>query len=243
MIRINLLPDIKRDYLKAKHDQARVVGISILAILIAGGATVLLALWVYAVQNIHINLLTQNISDTNKEIRQIEDIDKYVTVQNQLANLSSLHDDKNDFSRLIDILPILNPRTPNNVRLSSLTVDDTLGTIGLEGQTSSFSGLITFRDIMQNAEAEYHISQEADAAVVKTKLFSEVTILEQGMGRTQDGSVVVGFRISAKYDPAVFKTRSRNVNITVPKLETTPSKQDAPDIFTADRIEQGEGGQ
>lgn len=238
MIRINLLPDIKRDFLKARRDQARVVGISILAILIAGGVTVLLALWVYAVQNIHINLLTQNITDTNNEVRKIKDIDKYVTVQNQLSNLLSLHDDKNDFSRLLDILPTLNPRTPNNVRLSSLNIDDALGTISLEGQTGSFSGLITFRDIMENAAVEYRVGL-VDSEPIKGKLFSEVAIVEQGMGKTQDGSVVVGFKISAKYDKAAFKSNSRDVSVSVPKLDTTPSKQDTPDIFTADTIEPG----
>lgn len=243
MIRINLLPDIKREFLKAKHDQARVVGISILSIVVAGGATALLALWVYAVQNIHINLLTQNITDTNNEIRQIKDIDKYVTIQNQLANLSSLHDDKNDFSRLLDILPTLNPRTPNNVRLSSLTVDDALGTINIEGQTGSFTGLITFRDIMQNADVEYRAGSSDDTDPIKGKLFSEVLILEQGLSKTQEGAVVVGFKISAKYDKMVFRFNSSDVNVSVPKLETTPSKQDAPDIFTADTLDQSGGGQ
>lgn len=234
MIRLNLLPDIKRDFLKAKRDQARVVSFSILAVFVAAGVTVALAVWVYAIQQGWSNLLTQNIKDNVAEIQKITDIDKYVTVQNQLANLSNLHDGKNDFSRLMTILPILNPKSPNNIKLSSINLEDEQHTITMEGQTADFTGLVTFRDILENAQVEYRASA-SEAKTVKDKLFSDVKIIDQGMSKTTSGSSVVGFKIVVTYNLAAFKNSSKDVTVTVPKLDTTPSKQGSPDLFTSDK--------
>lgn len=234
MIRLNLLPDIKRDFLKAKRDQARVVSFSILAVLVAAGVTVALAVWVYGIQQGWSNLLTQNIKDNVAEVQKITDIDKYVTVQNQLANLSNLHDGKNDFSRLMTILPILNPKSPNNIKLSSINLEDEQHTITMEGQTADFTGLVTFRDILENAQVEYRASA-SEAKTVKDKLFSDVKIIDQGMSKTTSGSSVVGFKIVVTYNLAAFKNSSKDVTVTVPKLDTTPSKQGSPDLFTSDK--------
>ncbi len=238
MIRLNLLPDIKREYLKARRAQAQVIGWAILLSMIAIGLTVALALWVYVAQNLHKTLLTNSINDKQAELIKITDIDKYVTIQNQLANLSSLHDGKNDFSRLFSILPILNPKAPNNVSLTSVDVDDETHTIIFQGEAADFSGLVTFRDIMENAQAEYRVTSEANETT-KEPLFSELTILEQTMSKTSDGLRVVGFKISAVYNQAAFLHSSRDVNVTIPKLETTPSKQDSPNLFAESTAAEG----
>ncbi|HMR72918.1 MAG TPA: hypothetical protein PKD68_02820 [Candidatus Saccharibacteria bacterium] len=240
MIHLNLLPDVKREFLKAKRDQARVISVAILSVLVVGGVTVALAVWVYAVQNIHIGLLSQNIKDNAAKIEAIPDVNKYVTLQNQLANLSKLHDGKNDFSRLLTILPTLNPKSPNNVALASVTLGTEESTISLEGRVSDFTGLITFRDILQNAELEYRTDIE-DSEVIKEKLFSEVAILEQGLSKTAEGNAVVSFKIIVRYNPAAFINSSKDVTVSVPKLETTPSKQGSPDLFTSDNTTSQEG--
>lgn len=239
MIHLNLLPDVKRDFLKAKRDQARVISIAILSVFIVGGITVALAIWVYAAQTIHINLLTQNIKDRVAEIEAIPDINKYVTLQNQLANLSALHNGKSDFSRLLTILPTLNPKSPNNVELSAVVLGTEENTMMLDGRVSDFTGLVTFRDILQNAELEYRV--DADAEVTKEKLFNEVVIVEQGMSKTAEGETVVGFKISVKYNPAAFVSSSRDVTVQVPKLDTTPSKQGSPNLFASDNTARQEG--
>lgn len=240
MIHLNLLPDVKREFLKAKRDQARFISIAILSVFVVGGVTVVLAVWVYAVQTIHINLLTQNIKDNAAEIEAISDVNKYVTLQNQLTNLSQLHDGKNDFSRLLTILPTLNPKSPNNVMLASLTLSTEENTISLDGRVADFTGLVTFRDILQNAELEYRAGVE-NSEVIKEKLFSEVIILEQGMSKTTEGTTVVSFKIIVKYNLAAFVNSSKDVSVSVPKLETTPSKQGSPDLFASDNTISQEG--
>ncbi len=240
MIRLNLLPDIKREFLKARRSQARVVSLAILMSLIAVGLTVAVALFVYGAQAIHKNILTDSIKKNQAELEKISDISKYVTVQNQLGNLSSLHDEKNDFSRLFGFLPILNPKAPNNVRLSNVNIDDESTTIEFQGETTDFNGLVTFRDMLTQAELSYRQTAEGD--ITKSKLFSEIAITEQTMSKATNGGTVVTFKVVTKYNPVTFKHSTREATVSVPTLETTPSKQDSP-TFSESTVQPSGGAQ
>lgn len=233
MITLNLLPDIKREYIKTRRTYARVISLSILISLVAVGVTVLLAVWVYAVQTVHISLVTDSIKKNETKLESIKDVDKYVTIQNQLANLSALHDEKNDFARLLEFLPQFNPVSPDNVTLNSVAVNDQDGTITMQGTTSTYTGLVKFRDILQKAQIKY---KTGDADDEQTEaLFSEVTVPEQALSVSTSGDGMgtqVSFKVVVTYSKAAFQSSSRDVAVSVPTTETTPSKRDTPDIFT-----------
>ncbi len=241
MIRLNLLPDIKREYLKSRRTQAKVISMAVLLCVVAVGAVVVLALWVYVAQWAHMNILTDSINKKVTTLSQIKDVDKYVTMQNQLANLSSLHEEKNDYSRLLKFLPILNPKAPNNVRLHSVETSDDTQSIVFKGESDDYSGLATFRDIMQNADFEYRTGEGEAATTQKDKLFSSIIVDEQNMAKTPAGTHVVIFKITVEYNKAAFLHSSRDVVLSIPKLETTPSKQDSPDLFSATKLTDGQG--
>lgn len=247
MIQLNLLPDIKLQYQKARRTQAKVVSGAILVSIIAVGAVILAVLWVYGVQNLQKSQLTSSIDKKYNELRSIKDIDKYVTVQNQLANISGLHADKIITSRIFDVLAKLNPKAPNNVRISSLNIDTTTTTITMDGETDTFTGLETFRDTLKNASLSYTVAGSGDGtsagAVTTEDLFTpdSIAILSQGIGKTGDNRVVVSFKISVAYNPKVFARDSANVAITVPNKETTQSKEDTPNVFSPAEVKTGEG--
>lgn len=237
MITLNLLPDIKQEYLKTRRVQARVISLAILSSLVAVGLTVLLAFWVYAVQNIHQNLITDSIKKNSQKLSSVKDISKYVTLQSQLANLTALHEGKNNYSRLMDFLPQLNPKAPNNVRLSSIEIADEGRLITVEGETSNFSGLIMFRDILKNAKIEYKTSENGEK--LKKELFSNITIAQQSLSSSQDKGQSVSFKISATYNPDAFLSSTKEITVSVPSLETTPSRQGTPSIFGESTVTPG----
>lgn len=246
MIQINLLPDIKIQYQKTRRTQAKVISGAILACIIAIGAVVLVALWVYGVQNIQKAQLKKTIDTRYNELRSIKDIDKYVTVQNQLTKISGLHANKMILSRFLDVVAKLNPKAPNNVRLSMLSVDTTTTTFTMDGETDTYTGLETFRDTLRNAKLSYAVTDtegKAGEPIVGSLFTPEsVTIISQGLGKKADGSAVVSFKISVQYDPKVFARDSTNIVVSVPTKDTTQSKQDTPDVFSPSQATQ-EGGQ
>lgn len=232
MITLNLLPDIKRQYIKAQRTQARVISGAILVSIVAGGAVALAAFYVYAVQGIYSATLSSGIKDKAEKLTSIKDIDKYATVQNQLANISDLHSKKITTSRLFNVMSQLNPAAPNNVRISNLNFDAMTTTITLDGTTDTFTGLETFRDTLKNAEVSYATT---GTETTKEPLFTpgSIIIVSQGLGQdaSPGGGKTVAFKFSMQYNPQTFARNSSAVTITVPNKDTTQSRQDTPGIF------------
>lgn len=233
MITLNLLPDIKRQYIKAQRTQTRVISGAILLSILTGGAVILVAFWVYAVQGIYSSSLSGGIKEKAAKLTAVKDIDKYATVQNQLANISSLHAKKIVASRLFEVVPQLNPTAPNNVRISNLDFDTLTTTMTMDGLTDTFTGLETFRDTLKNAEISY-LPVGANEAV-KEPLFTpgSVMISSQSMGQDSDGKTVVAFKVTMVYNPKAFARDVNAVSVIVPTKDTTQSRQDTPGIFDA----------
>lgn len=233
MITLNLLPDIKREYIKTRRTYARVISLSVLISLAAVGLTILLAVWVYGVQTVHTALITDSIKKNQSKLEEIKDVSKYVTIQNQLANISTLHNGKNDFSRLLKFLPQFNPAEPDNVVLSSVAVNQEEGTITMQGDTGTYTGLVKFRDTLQKSKVHYKTVDANDST--EAVMFTKVEVAEQALSTSSSGDssgARVSFRIVATYTPEAFASSSRDVTVSVPTIETTPSKRDTPDIFS-----------
>ena len=240
MITLNLLPDIKRQYIKARRNQARVISVAILVTIGSVAAVALVAFYIYAVQGLYSASLSDGIKEKSDKLRAVKDLDKYATVQNQLKNISELHGKKILATRLFDVMSQLNPAAPNNVRISTLDFDSSTSTISLQGTTDTYTGLETFRDTLKNAEITYVPigSQEA----VKETLFTpgSVVIVSQGFGQAADGGQdIVSFSFSMTYNPQTFSREVGALSVIVPQKDTTQSRQDTPGIFDASAQTQG----
>lgn len=227
MIQLNLLPDVKKEYLRAQSARRKTITLAIFVTIIAAGLTVVVAFYVYAVQNGIMYLQTQDIKGKASQLSAVKDIDKYLTIQNQLSQLSDLHGDKNDYSRLLDFLPKLNPAPPQNISLTNLEVSDTDSTITFKGKVADYGALTTFKDTLTNATFTYNTDGVVQDA---TKLFSEVTIQSAVYGKTSTTAGVT-FTVVAKYDPAIFKQKNTDVQVAVPSKETTGSVVGAPEAI------------
>lgn len=240
MIKLNMLPDIKREYIRTRRLESKVITGAVLTSIAGIGLVVLLALWVYGAQNLQKKLLTDQIKDNDAKLHEIKDIDKYVSIQNQLTQIDGLHAKKAIYSRIFDTLTSLNPAAPNNVRISKLTVDSTTMTLAFEGETESFTALETFRDTLKNADYSY--LKQGEGSKTQTKLFSAVNVDKQAIGKNQAGKNVVTFSVMTTYIPELFDSTVREVAVVVPNKETTQSKVDAPDVFGEKSIK-SEGNQ
>ena len=232
MIRLNLLPDIKRDYIRARRAEARVITLATLVSIAAIAGIVVLAIWVYGAQSLQKSLLNSSIEKKMVELKSKKDINKYVTIQNQLSQIDTLHDKKVILSRLFDITSKLNPKAPNNVTVSNLNIDTAAFTMQFEGRTSSYTGLETFRDTLKNAKLSYRAEGQTEQQT--EPLFSAVIVESPSISKdpvTQ--ATYVTFKISATYNPAAFANSTEAFLVSVPTIETTQSKQDAPDVFGA----------
>lgn len=236
MIQLNLLPDVKLEYLKTKRAHARVIGLASIVTIAAMGLVVLLAVWVYGGQALHKSILTSQIQKNESKLKSVPDVDKYLTIQNQLKHLTALHEGKNDFSRLMQFLPVLTPTAPHDVKFSNveITADGDLGnTLVFQGETKDYTGLSTFRDTLTNAK----LTAEGG---VEEKLFESVVVASSSIDQSSGGGAVVSFRIETVYNPNAFMASVKNPKVTVPAMTTTQSANASPDVFSQSSVNGGQ---
>ncbi len=225
MIQLNLLPDLKKEFINAQKAKNAVVTISILVTLAALGLSALLFVYVTFVQQLQINLASENIKREVQELKDIPDVDKYLTIQNQLESLPALHNAKGVSSRLFSFLSVLNPSAPNSVSLSSLQLVSLDKTIVFTGSTASFETLNIFIDTLKNAQVTYKVDGQGDP--VTEKIFDQVRIQTSSLVRvTAEGSV--GFTVKAIFRDAVFAAGNTDLTAKVPNITTTPSVTQSP---------------
>lgn len=213
MIQFNLLPDIKIQYLKAKRQKHLFVLASVSASVVAIAVFVVLLTTVFVLQKKNLNDLNRDIKSTSTELQNVEDLNKILTVQNQLTALSSLHDKKVVSSRLFDYLTQVTPATAS---ISKLTIDYKLNTMVIAGASPDLTTVNTYTDTLKFTKFTINGSQNQDDA------FSNVVLKTF----TRDPKSTT-YEIALRFNPAIF-SNANEIKLVVPQIITTRSQVDKP---------------
>lgn len=222
MVQFNLLPDVKLDYIKARRTKRMVMLTSFTVIALSIFISVLLFLIVNVFQKQHIANLDKDIDAKTKQLEDVPDLDKVLTVQNQLESLSGLHENKPAASRLYAYLIQL---TPQDAKISDVKIDFTEQTITLEGSAGKLETVNRFVDTIKFTD--YKEGQNTG------KAFSEVVLSNFGVdaGNARNSAGRTSYSIELKYDKAIFDN-TKTVELVVPNIISTRSAVEAPsDLF------------
>lgn len=218
MVQLNLLPDIKLEYVRARRVQRLVAAISILASVVALAIFVVLLLFVDVAQKKNLSDLDKDIKKYSSQLTGTSDLNRILTVQNQLDSLPGLDSQKPMASRLFDYLTQL---TPNQASISNLQVDYTQNTMTVTGTADSLDIVNTYVDTLKFTR--YQIKGNTDSP----KAFSNVVL--SAFNRDSNEAT---YTITFDFDPAIFSV-ANDVTLTVPHIITTRSEIDKPkDLFT-----------
>lgn len=234
MIQFNLLPDVKINYLKARRIRNIILlvsGVIVAACLLVIGS---ISLNVYSVQRNHISNITEDIDDYESQIKSIDEINKILTVQNQLSTVNDLHDEKPVSTRLFGYLEQV---TPSDVDLSRVEVDMEDYTMTLSGQTVSLASVNRFVDTLKFTNMVIDTGEdgsedvEIDTEDDENFAFDNVVLTSF----SRDGSET-SFVINLIFSENIFDSRV-NVSLLVPERITTRSEVDRPsDLFQAPEV-------
>ncbi len=185
--------------------------------------------------------LERDIQSTVKEIKKTEDIDKILTIQNQLKSLPGLHDQKVISSRLVDYLTQL---TPNQATVSDVNIDFEASTISIQGNAASLATVNKFVDTLKFTE--YEVNEEEGAS---GKAFSDVVLQSFPVASGGRGAGTASYQIDLVFDPAIFKfvkdikeDRDTAVTLKVPNIISTRSETEKPsNLFEPQPTNQGQG--
>lgn len=219
MIQFNLLPDIKQEYIKAQRQKHLIVFISTIASIAAIALLVVLILVVDVWQKKSISDLNKDIKSNSSQLSSTKDLNKILTVQNQLNSLGPLHDQKAVASRLFEYISTL---TPSNATISKLSIDYSKSAVTISGSADALSTVNTYVDTLKFTTYK----AEGQSGSTSKNAFSQVVL--STFGKTSQATT---YTITASFDPAIF-SESSTVNLTVPKITTTRSAIDQPtDLF------------
>jgi Tfp pilus assembly protein PilN len=222
MIQFNLLPDIKQQYLKAQRQKHLVVFVSTVVIIVALSVFIILLLVVGVWQKKSMSDLNGDIKKYNNQLSSTKDLDKILTVQNQLKSLSPLHDKKPAASRLFDYLGQV---TPTKASISKFDINYEDNTLSINGTADSLETVNTFVDTLKFTE--YTITDGVGKNPNGKTAFSKVVLAN--FGRSDKTTT---YNITASFDPIIF-SQSSQVELTVPQKTTTRSTTQQPtDLFT-----------
>lgn len=242
MIQFNLLPDVKLEYIKATY-RRRII--SLVCFLVAGvflTIFILMFLFVRVNQTRHLSSLDKQISTNVTELQSKPDLDKILTIQNQLNSLPGLHDQKVLSSRVFEYLGQI---TPTNVSVSSVELDLEAKTLVLKGASDSIPTVNKFVDTLKFTDYKVEGDEPKGG-----KAFSSVVLKNfnfDGKATAQDPKTAVSYEISFSFDEAIFANTAKEgsavhnaVKLTVPSIVTTQSETQKPtNLFQPEPQQEG----
>ncbi len=242
MIEINLIPDVKRQLIQAVRVRTTVISFAIVASLVAVAVIVLLAIYTFGVQTVQVGIASQQITDKNKELKSVKDLSKILTIQNQLTKVNQLNDGKQVDSRIFQILESIIPPSPDNVQISSLVIDAEEGTLNIEGQApSGYKALETFKKTVGFAQLRYI---DEDKKTQTEPLASEIDTGDVSYGDADNGSRVLRFNLTFKYNEMLFSPTITNISIVLNNQgNITDSYLGVPKSIFTDRANDIQGAQ
>lgn len=231
MIELNLLPDVKLEFIKTQRMRQLVLSTSILVGAISVALLVLLLIF-SGLQKKHLNDLGKDIKSDSAKLEKQPEISKILTVQNQLQSLTSLHDQKPASSRLFDFL---NQVTPTQVDVTNLTTDFTASTISVTGTANSLSSVNKYIDTLKFTK--YTIEDEDGAG---TAAFSNIVLSSFSLATGAEAKGrPANYTITLQYDTSIFDI-TKKISLSVPNQTTTRSAIEKPSaLFQASANDQG----
>jgi len=206
MIEINLIPDVKRELLKAQRARSIVISASILTSIIALGVVVLLLVYIYGVQAVRGSYLDGQITSKGQELAKIDDLSKILTIQNQLSTISDLNGRKVMGARVFDVISAITPRnaTPSfsqiTVTPTDVEVAGSGGQMRLEGQVASYDFLEIIKKTVANTSFQYDV----DDQTMLIPLAENISTADISYGEDSNGEKVLRFTLSFDYPGELF---------------------------------------
>lgn len=233
MIQFNLLPDVKLEFIKAQARKRLIILSSIIVSVTFMAIFVLLILNVKVAQHKRMSDLTKDIKSSVAKIRETKDIDKILTVQNQLSSLPGLHDQKIISSRLSDYLLQL---TPSSAKITNAEVDFAANTIVIKGTTPDLATVNKFTDTLKFTSYKVNNQDGQEGKAFNGVVLSNFSIQDKATNPQEKAT----FEITANFDAILFKMikqqgvlEEKAVTLTIPNIISTRSETEKPtDLFT-----------
>ncbi len=233
MTQLNLLPNVKLEYIKARQRKRLIIGLSTIVSAFFMLIFVILLVYVRFSQPKYMDALTKDIKTTTQELKGKKDLDKILTIQNQLNSLPELHDKKAITSRMFDYLV---QTTPAQATISDVDADFEANTINIKGNADALSTVNKFTDTLKFTDYKSGGDDPKEGKAFSNVVLKSFTVNPEA-AKTGQGPIT--YEIELSFDPTIFTnikntegSQAEAVKLNVPKIITTRSETEKPaDLF------------
>lgn len=221
MTQFNLLPDVKLDYIRSQRVKQMVVGAAVITGAVSLFILIIMFLVVNVFQKKYISDMNKDIKNSTYQLNQIPDLDKVLTIQNQLNSLPALHNSRPVVSRLNTYLGQI---VPAQIDISSLNVDFDQHTMIITGSTNSLITVNTFVDTLKFTTYTVAGSNNDN----NNSAFDPVVLTSFSADATTTNKNKATYTITLSYNPAIFDSQQDVKLIVPPGKITTRSETEKP---------------
>jgi len=221
MIQVNLIPDLKAEFLKAQRTKRFVIGIAFLVSAVFLALVILMFVYVNVWQSTQTNNNKAKINDLLLEYQKNEDLDKIVSVQNQLSVLPELHNQKPLVSRLVTYLAVITPKGPE---YRSVNLNFDAFSVELVGTAESPVQVNELANTVKNAV--YTVAEDKETSI---PAFSNVIL--DTITSDEDG---VNFSMRFTFDEQIFSNHDE-IEMIIPEIDSTNSEVNRPKVNSQGR--------
>jgi len=200
MIQLNLLPDVKQEFMRTQRVKHLMITVSFISSAVALGVLVIALSTVYVVQKQVIAHLSSDIQTNSTTLQNVPHISDILTVQSQLNSLATLNSQKPVASRLFGYLSQV---TPKRDTISDLRVDFSQNAITISGNAPSLDVVNTFVDALK------FTNYTTTTSTTPTPAFSSVVLAS--FSRSSKSAT---YSITLSFDPAIFNV-ANDVSLSV----------------------------
>ena len=136
MHEINLVPDIKIKMLKALKLRNLVFFICIIVAAASIGVAAISGA-VAGAQRIAMNAKNDRIEAMSAKLKEYSNLGEFLTIQDQLGNISTINENRNVLSRVFNVLDAMVPRSGDKVEISQLTIDLENSRLSMDAQADA----------------------------------------------------------------------------------------------------------
>lgn len=119
---INLVPDVKNEMIKTLKLRNFIFFLCVVVTAASIGTVLILSL-IAGGQQLAIDSKNKTIDNLSNKLHSYSDLDDFLTIKDQLSNLSSISNNKKVLSRTFNILSALIPTGADTIQISKLNID------------------------------------------------------------------------------------------------------------------------
>jgi len=201
-VQINLLPASKAEAVKSQASQNQLTHWAKIAAIASASLLIVLLALVYGLQKKLLSDAAKNLTAASNQLAAVPDLNKTLTVKNQLSTLTTLHSQKHAVERLFKYLPQV---TPARATINSLNLDFKNSSLKLAGNADSLQTVSGFIDALKSTQFTAD-SQNQPQAAFNSVVETSFTLSPGG----------VTYGLSFKFAPALFDNHLTNVVLKIP---------------------------